>query len=237
MRIFPLLVSVLLLTTLCQPVLAQRVLIAEEVPPEHEIPSFGPNRSHFHHFYSGFGFVTNMGADPGARILGGRSWEYYYGIRYKRRLNQMFSVGGEAYLSRLSYFPLQSDQKQVPDTFLHDREKFVILQPGIALYKRINYDLNRGNYIGRFTDVGIWTQWHGNFRHITRNTVDGETTRTRTSGMDYHRAYAWGILARVGFRNLVFKANYRLSDIFLEEKGIPELPRLTLGVEFGVHPL
>jgi hypothetical protein len=46
--------------------------------------------------------------------------------------------------------------------------------------------------------------------------------------------FAYGFLARAGTNRYVITAKYRMSDIFKSSYAIPELPRLTVGVEVGL---
>lgn len=214
---------------------AQTVVISEDLRGDGDPPSSGMNRKHYRHFYTGFHFPAGDPELPGAEIIFGRSWTFEHGLRYKLRLNNTFSAGYEIQFKRASFFPRQQEGKRVPDQVIHEREKLVFTAIGGGLYQRVNFG-RRGDYIGRFIDVGVYGDWHFNIRHVSFDQVGKERIRTRRTGMDYPESLGYGILARVGFNNTVFKATYRLSDLFREDAGLPEFTRLTIGVEMGLHP-
>jgi hypothetical protein len=219
----------------CRVVSGQAVVISEDLRERDKTPEFGMNRKHYRHFFAGFGFAAGNPENPGAEIQYGRSWTFDYGLRYKRRFNDTFSAGYELLFKRASYFPRQESGKLVPGPELHDREKIVFSSLGAGLYQRINYG-KRGDYIGRFIDLGVYGDWHFNVRHVSFDQAGRERVRVRRTGMDYPESLGYGILFRKGFNNMVFKAAYRLSDLFREDAGLPEFTRLTVGLELGLHP-
>ncbi len=194
------------------------------------------NRKHFRHFYLGVQFAGGPPETPGARISHGSSWAMEYGLRYKRRFSQVFSAGYEANISRMAFVIKQGDEKEIPDMLERKREKLVCLQTGLALYQRVSYG-RRGDYIGRFIDVGVFGQWHFNVRHVGFKETEDERIRIRRSNLDYPNNLSYGVLARKGFNNFVFKTTYRLSDLFRSSAQLPELPRFMFGMEIGIHPL
>lgn len=225
---------VALLFCTCLGAQGQRVVISEDLRTRDEVPEFGMNRKHYRHFYTGFHFAAGESDGPGARIRYGRSWAFDYGMRYKRRFNNTFSAGYDAALKRTAFFIRQEEGKLVPDPFIHDREKLVFLTGELGLYKRVNYG-RRGDHMGRFIDVGAYGAWHFNVRHVTFDTSGNERIRTRRVGMEYPEPLGYGLLARIGFNNVVLKGTYRLSDMFREDSGLPDLPRFTVGLEMGMH--
>ncbi len=226
----------ILLLLLCTNLSGQTVLLGEDLRGDTVVPDYGMNRKHFRHFYIGFQFAGGAPETPGASISHGSSWAMEYGLRYKRRFSQVFSAGYEASISRMAFVIRQGDDKEIPDLVQRDREKLVFLQTGLGLYKRANYG-KRGDYIGRFIDVGIFGQWHFNVRHVGFKETDNERIRIRRSSMDYPRNFSYGILGRKGFNNFVFKTTYRVSDLFRSSADLPELPRFMFGMQIGIHPL
>ena len=53
--------------------------------------------------------------------------------------------------------------------------------------------------------------------------------------LKYYEPFNYGVLARFGINRYVIYANYRLSDLFKSSYNYAELPRLTLGVQIGLH--
>lgn len=213
---------------------AQRVMIAKEPPKDHET-EYGMNRKHFSHGFLGLHFIIGPPESSGADIHYGRSRSLEYGYRYKRRFNNTFSIGSEIIARRHAFHIKQTDKKEVPDNTLKDREKLVFLDAGLGLYKRVNFG-QRGNYIGRFLDVGAYASWVFHTRHVYFLEEGGLSTRVRVSGMNYPAAFAYGMNARLGFNNLVIKGSYQLSDHFNDSSGLPELPKYSIGLEIGLHP-
>lgn len=213
---------------------AQTVVVAEDVIKKDEEADFGMNRKHFSHSFVGLQFVAGPPEMAGADIVYGRSRTLQYGYRYKRKLSETFSFGSEIMASRHGYHVKQSSKKLVPDNIIRDREKLVFLDAGLRLYKRINFG-KRGNYIGRFIDAGGWASWIFHSRHVYFYEEEGVSVRVRKSGVKYPSPFHYGVMARVGFNNIVIKGTYRMSDLFKESANMPEFPRYSIGVEVGLH--
>ncbi|MFO7978899.1 MAG: hypothetical protein R6U64_09580 [Bacteroidales bacterium] len=226
--------SLLWITGLC--LQAQEVVIAEDLRGDTLVAEFGMNRKHYLHSFLGAHFSSGTADDPRGDVSMGNSWTLEYGFRYKRRFSQVFSGGLETSLKRASYHPDQFLLPDLAEEYTYKREKFVFLSLGMAAYQRINYG-KRGNYIGRFVDVGLYGDLHYNLRQIIRYSGTDDHLRLRRSRMDIHHLFEYGVLARVGFNNFVIKGTYRLSEIFTAQSGLAEFPRFKLGLEIGIHPL
>ncbi len=214
---------------------AQTVVIAEDLTEQEEEPDFGMNRKHYSHSYIGLNFAAGEPELPGAAIRYGRSRTMEYGYRYKRRLSNTFSFGGEIIARRYAFHVNQSEDKTVPDDNARDREKLVFLDAGAGIYKRINFG-QRGNYIGRFVDAGAYAAWVFHSRHVYFFHEEGMDIRVRKQGLKYPEALNYGLMARIGFNNIAIKAAYRMSDLFKESAELPEFPRYSVGLEIGLHP-
>lgn len=214
---------------------AQTVVIAEDLSEQEEDSDFGMNRKHYSHSYIGLHFAAGEPEFPGAGIRYGRSRTIEYGYRYKRRLSNTFSFGGEIIARRYAFHIRQSENKTVPDYVVRDREKLVFLDTGAGVYKRINFG-QRGNYIGRFVDAGAYAAWIFHSRHVYFYQEDGMDVRVRKKGLKYPATFNYGFIARLGFNSIVIKTTYRLSDLFKESAELPELPRYSVGLEIGLHP-
>lgn len=222
------------LVVLCS--LAQTVIISKDPDEKREhVPEYGMNRKHYSHSFFGIQFMVGPPEHPGAEIVYGRSRTLEYGYRYKRRLSNTFSFGSEVTARRQAYHIQQSAKKAVPDTIMRDREKIVLLDAGIGVYKRINYG-SRGDYIGRFVDVGAYGGWLLHARHVYFFEENKLRYRVRINGVKYPASLNYGLSARLGFNNFVIKGTYSLSDRFRESADLPELPRYTVGLEIGLHP-
>ena len=226
----------LILLTLFTVGYGQTVVIAEDVDQQEETPEFGMNRKHYTHTFLSVLFVAGPPEHHSADVIYGRSRSLEFGYRYKGRLSDTFSVGSEIMGRRSAFHIKQSDAKSVPDTISRDSEKLVFLEAGIGAYTRINFG-QRGNYIGRFVDAGIYASWTLHTRHVLFYEEEDVNYRVRKTGMNYPANLNYGLIARIGFNNFVIKGTYRMSELFKESAGLPELPRYALGVEFGLHPL
>lgn len=213
----------------------QTVVIAEDVDKHEETPEFGMNRKHYTHSFLSVLFVAGPPEHHSADVIYGRSRTLEFGYRYKRRLSETFSFGSEITGRRSAFHIKQSDNKSVPDTIKRDSEKLVFLEAGVGAYKRINFG-DRGNYIGRFIDAGVYASWTFHTRHVLFYDEEDVNYRVRKTGMSYPANLNYGLIARIGFNNFVLKGSYRMSDLFKESAGLPELPRYAVGVEFGMHP-
>lgn len=229
------LVFLLCFLTVLSSSFAQSVVIAEDLREEQE-RAFGMNRKHYTHTWVGLHFLVGPPETEGAEVLYGRSRALEFGYRYKRRFSDVFSAGSELSVRRSAFHIRQHSGKEVPDTIIHDKEKLVFLQAGAAIYQRVNFD-QRGDYIGRFVDIGAYGAWNFHVRQVTHDLLDnGERLRSRRTRMDYPAAFEYGFMARLGFNNFVLKGNYRVSDLFSGSADLPELPRWSAGLEFGMHP-
>lgn len=235
MRIFAIFTHLFFFLAVFQ-VNAQTVIIAEDVRNDRDQREYGMNRRHYSHSWIGIRFVAGSPENQGADVYTGRSWAIEYGYRYKRRFSDIFSAGVELQANQYAFHMKQSDHKLVPDPLLHKKEKLVFLQTGLGMYQRINFD-RRGDYIGRFLDIGVYGYWLPHVRHITHNeTPEGERIRIRRTRMDYPHRFGYGVMARIGINNLVLSGRFRYSDLFTADSGLPELPRWSVGLEIGMHP-
>ncbi len=211
-------------------------MIVEDVGKQRDERDYGMNRRHYTHSWMALHFVTPVPAETGAEVLHGRSRSMEFGYRYKHRFSNFFSAGGDLVFRRTAFHMRQNDDKVVPGTETFDREKLVFLHAGAGLYQRINVG-ERGDYIGRFLDVGAYGGWNFHTRHVTHHeSAEGERIRIRRAGLDYPAALEYGLMARLGFGNFVVKGNYRLSNVFKDTAELSELPRLLIGLELGLHP-
>ncbi len=214
---------------------AQTVIIAEDVNNTDETPEFGMNRKHYTHMYLGILFAVGPPELPGAEVIYGRSRTTEFGYRYKRKLSNTFSLGSEISGRRHAFHVKQSDSKTVPDTIARDREKLVFLETSVGAYKRVNFG-QRGNYVGRFVDIGAYASWLFHTRHVLWYEADDLNLKVRKTGMQYPANFDYGLIARIGFNNFVIKGTYRMSGLFKDSSNLPEFPRYAFGLELGLHP-
>ena len=126
-----------------QSAFSQEILFSENVKADTIKPEKGPNLKRYKHFYLdiSFPFVTN---EDVAYTQPGFSAITDFGLRFKRKLNQTFSIGTDFSFNWASYRIKQDGFKSIPDTIAHKREKFIINSMSPDLYARINIG-RRGN--------------------------------------------------------------------------------------------
>lgn len=212
---------------------SQDILLQQNVKADTVRPTRGPNLRNYVHGYVGLGFPVYTNEDVNYTKPGASS-TFDFGIRYKRKITGFLAVGLDLGVFATAYKLKQDQPKTVPDTILNDKEKFQINSTVSSAYVRINVG-RRGNYIGNFLDLGAYGGWNMVKKHKTINKNEaGEKVKVLTSKLKYVENFSYGILARVGSSRYALTARYRLSDIFASSYAMPELPRLTVGVEVGL---
>jgi hypothetical protein len=225
---------ILALLFIGQALTAQNVLLHKEVS-DSEIVKFGPNLKNFRHFYFGLGFIAGKPDSTGSDIITGYSMNYLVGFRYKLRVTNWFAIGYDIDFTSYGYRLKQASSKITPDTILHDKEKLTFSDLGADIYMRFNYG-RRGNRIGNFIDLGGYADWVFSARNYMKDKIaNGNVVETTISHLNYFNPYNYGAVARIGFNRYVLFGYYRLSDIFKTSYNYPELPRITIGLQIGIH--
>jgi len=211
----------------------QEILLEQNVKSDSIRPTRGPNLKNFTHFYIGVGFPFHINEEVTYTKFG-TSTALDFGFRYKRKFSNFFATGFDLGIGSSTYNLSQDVPKTVPDTIINEKEKFRILSFSPSAYLRFNFG-RRGNYVGNYLDLGAYGSWNMRKLHFTinKNEMD-EKVRVETTRLDYMESFAYGFLARAGTNRYVLTAKYRMSDIFKSSYSIPELPRLTVGVEVGL---
>ena len=212
---------------------AQEILLEQNVKSDSIRPSRGPNLKNFSHFYIGLGFPLNTNEDVTYTKFAS-STAIDFGFRYKRKFTNFFATGFDLGIGSTSYNLSQDVPKTVPDTIINEKERFRIFSVSPSAYLRFNIG-RRGNYVGNFLDLGAYGDWNMRKMHLTVNKNEqDEKVKIETTRLDYMENFSYGFLARAGSNRYVVTAKYRMSDIFKSSYAIPELPRLTVGVEVGL---
>ncbi|MBI2967537.1 MAG: hypothetical protein HYY40_06965 [Bacteroidetes bacterium] len=226
------------------PVRSQDILLEQDVNADTVVPSFGPNRKVFRHFFGGLGFV--VGPDnPGGEVRYGYSKEFYGGLRYKFRISNFYALGFDIGWRNSNYTLKKTPGKILPNNIQHDKERLFYNTAFLTFYNRINFG-RRGDHIGRFLDIGARVNWAFNVIHFTKDKLDtaginnGGIIKTRTTQLLYTKPFFFDAVVRVGINRYVFFVSYRLSELFKPVDPeltllYPDLPLIMAGMEVGFH--
>lgn len=218
---------------LCPDLGAQTVVLSENVKDTLQ-SEFGRNKKHFLHFFLGYGNVAGK-SNKGSEINYDRSGGFSYGLRYKRKINGFCSLGFDVGYRGTNYSISQVPGKMFPDNVLHKSEKLSIKSVELALYNRLNFDINRGNYMGRFLDLGIAYNRHLEIAHVTFDELpNGNEVEVITRKLNYVKYNNFNVFARLGINKYIFTAGYRLLPLF-KGSAYNELPRFLVGLELGFY--
>lgn len=223
---------------------AQTILLEQDVNADTLSPTAGPNMKNYTHSYFRYGFVLGKSDSAGTEIKPGYSNEFTFGVRYKRRVSNFYSLGFDVFYNNINYHLKQDSSKIFPNPVLHKKEKLAYNNFGAEIYNRINFG-KRGNIIGNFIDLGGYGEWGFTIKHFYRDELavaqTGASVRDVTNKrLLYTNNLNYGAAARFGIGRYVIYGKYRLSDIFKEDYlaqtglNYAELPRIIVGIEIGL---
>lgn len=221
--------------------MAQGILMEKNVfEKDSTKKEFGPNEKHYFHNYIAFGYVLDQPEKVGADIETFGSFDFMFGMRYKRRFNNFYAMGLDLRYRNTSLKLKQDSSKILPDNVLHDKEKLHFNAIDLEFYNRFNFG-KRGNHIGKFLDIGAYGNWNFSESHETKdefkvaNYAGASVTYVSNKRLVYLNAFNYGLAARIGFGKFVLYGTYRLSDIVTANSIYPELPRIVGGIQIGLH--
>lgn len=220
----------------------QEVILEQDVWQNTEPQNWGPNLKHFIYPFTGYGFVAGAAETAGSQVKYGASHDWHLGLRYKLKLAELYAVGLDLHVNPQTFYLKQHAGKTLPNSLQHESEKLRITNVGLGFYNRINFR-KRGNYLGNFTDLGVFGNWLASSTHIARDQVEsngepaGEEIIVKSNNLNYLTDFHYGLLARIGFNRFVFYGTYRLSNLFNNRQGknFAELPKMVIGFELGLH--
>lgn len=212
---------------------AQDIVFSKNVKADTIRPVKGPNLKHFSQSYLALSFPVYTNEELNYTIPG-ITMVFDYGIRYKRRINNTFAVGGDISVNWAAYRIKEGKGKSVPDSTINKRSKFKVNSISPDIYIRINVG-RRGNIIGNYLDLGAYGSLNWKLMHKAVNlNEDDELVSLITTRLSYMETGSYGLLARLGTNRLALTAKYRLSNLFSKSSGLPELPRFSAGLELGL---
>jgi len=220
-------------------ILAQKVVLEEDVQADSIRSEFGQNRKHFRHFYLTYGFVAGND-NMGSQINYGLSRQIEFGYRYKRKLSNWYALGISLSANNELYNLKQSTAKILPNDSLHDSEKLIFNDLKAEIYNRINLG-KRGDIIGRFIDIGFYTGFNYRAKHIVKDILndDGPNHAKKAkhvyTGLSYVEKYKYGLMARTGINRYVLYMQYRLNNQLKHKNSFEDLPSLIVGMQIGLY--
>jgi hypothetical protein len=212
---------------------AQEVVLSEKVIQDSVRGKYGPNMSHYLHFYAGFGFITPVNQNTGSEIYFGKANNFEIGLRYKKRITNWLALGANLYYEMYNYRLEQNDDKTFPDTLIYGKQKVKSHNFGIAPYLRINIG-RRGNRLGNYLDVGVFGNVIFSQKLKAFDTPDGkEKVVLKDAGL--LNSTFWGVYANIGIANsFVLFAKYNMSELVKPgNANYADLPPLTIGLQFN----
>ncbi len=214
---------------------AQSVLMEEKVDFYEDLPERGPNRKHYTHGYGSWGVL--FGSAENSYIRTNPLFSHYFnlGVRYKRKLSNVYSLGYELEAGSHIFRLAEDEGRSFPDTIHFDKEKVNLYTLGLGLYNRFNFG-RRGDYIGNFIDLGVYGEWNFASRYFYKNKYGNDQSRKLSIyNPGYVNTFNYGAFVRAGYNRYVLFARYRLSEIIDTEKGFNDLPPFSVGIQVGFH--
>ncbi len=222
----------------------QEIVLEKNVDEQYK-GTHGPNMRHYGHLYIGGGIIPDFDEETGSEIKFWRSGQFLIGYRYKLKMLNFYAVGADLNYRYTKYF-IDDDEANPfdpnnPLTFFEGEKKHFLENHGIGLelYQRINIG-KRGNSLGFYIDTGFRGQWNISDIEKAVFIIDDEASpagksRIKNRRLRYTEPFSYGPSARIGYNKFSLYGYYRLSDYFdTGDFSIPELPRLTVGLQFGL---
>ena len=192
----------------------------------------GPNTNRFTHaFFSLSSFIKTSANQAEIKYPG--SLQLGVGVRTKYKIAEWYSLGYELEY-RLSNFRYAASHDNLP---FHGTDKILTHSIALSLFQRINFD-KRGNFIGKFFDVGAYGELPFSKSNIlidNADTLGSGQQKIILTKLKYMNSVNYGLTARIGYNRFVIFAMYRFSDIFKSSSDRIDLPRLNVGLQLGIH--
>jgi hypothetical protein len=192
----------------------------------------GPNTDRYSHLYLSLGSYIKTKPEQ-AELKYPASIQFGIGVRTKYKIAEWYSLGYE-----LEYRLANYRYATVHDNLaFHETDRILTHSIVLALFQRLNFD-RRGNYIGKFLDMGVYGELPFSKSNIlidNADTLGSGKQKLVLSELKFMNSINYGASVRIGFNRIVFYALYRLSDIFKPSYNRSDLPRLNVGIQIGLH--
>lgn len=211
---------------------AQSVVLEQDVNQDTIVPSKGANRKFFTSSYIAAGSI--LGASTGDSSIAmdaGKSWELKYGISYKIRANNVYSLVFDVEYSRQAFYtePLDAQNRY---------EKLILNNSGIGVMNRFNFG-KRGNRVGNYLELGASGQYAFMVRKKVLTQNDKEDAPYKSLKATFNAPHEVNRLnyyadARLGFGHYIVYGRYLLSEILNDKAMGGQLPAITVGFMFDI---
>ena len=213
---------------------AQTILMQNTNPMKpYQEKKEGENLKNYSQGFIGFGVLAPVGTTHDDTYFG-KSFVFDLGYRYRYRVSNFIHIGNDLSYNIQTNRLDHSGMKKVYDKMTHDRETIIQNELRISPFIRFNLTPNRGNYLGTYLDLGGYFGWNflPIFRAVDKAHNGNEKVKYIRNFDPNQNIYDYGVTGRIARnKNLLF-VSYRLSDI-MKNKDLPELPRLSVGIQFG----
>jgi len=207
--------------------------------------NFGPANKHFAYSHINLGFFLPPVLGEDVCVFYGKSHTFEYGISYKYKISNNFSVGLGLNYNYQTWYIKQNSSKKIPDDILYDKEKIKTNNLSADVFFRLNFGL-RKNTMGNYFGIAPYGEWAFNTsRKTVKNTINSnsvvseEYITTTNVNLNYLENLNYGIQIKIGFERIAIYGKYRLSNLFTsnfkENVSSTELPKLIIGIEIALH--
>lgn len=212
---------------------AQTVLLNYDSKTE---PSYnrGPNQKKFTQGYLIVGFITPPDQD-GANLVYGSSATYGFGIRKKFKVSPVYSLGWDLKFDFTYYKIKQTANKKFSPGTTYDSQRLDVSSVSLGLFNRFNFDPHRGNFMGTYFDIAADVRYAYSILEIFKYKTTVGDVRTELSNLNYVKNLHSDLIARFGYSRICLWSSYRFTDLFKPQYNLPEMPRLTIGLELGLY--
>jgi|GEM_PF-2333755 len=228
--LYTLIVTALALLLSSSSTMAQTVVMEQDVNQDTVISNFGKNKKYY--FGSNMGFGAPIENATGSKRLEARSsYSFHYGVYYKIRLANFYSIVTQAAYQRPVYSFVVSD----PNVYYED---LVLNNGSLALLNRINIG-KRGDFIGYYLAFGASIDY--TFKNKLKSKADVvdpdspentyEFYKLALHRLNYINKTNFNAEVQIGINKFVLYGKYRLTDIIQPKMGY-NLPTTTVGVLF-----
>jgi hypothetical protein len=211
---------------------AQTVLLNYDKATEPKYDK-GPNQKKFTQGLIKFGFVLPV--SDRQEIIAGNSVSWGFGLRKKFKISPLYSLGWEFQMDFTTHkLKRETGALSLFGTPIEDR-RFDFSAVSLGQFNRFNFDVNRGNFMGTFLDLGVTGKYCLLMSEVYKYDTGYGTARTEVNDLDYVKKLQAEVFARFGYSHISLWASYRFTDLFKSKYQMQEMPQVILGLEFGLY--